>query len=111
MDGQKVFKFSLREVPKVFNDLLDKADLEKSDIDLFIFHQASAVVLDRLQKKLGISNDKWVKIIKDLGNTVSATIPIAISTLKKENNFKNKKNYMLMGFGVGLSVGGCILST
>ena len=35
MDGQKVFKFSLREVPKVFNELLEKADLEKDDIDFY----------------------------------------------------------------------------
>ena len=111
MDGPEVLKFSLNSVPDATHELLNKASMTLDDIDLFIFHQASAVVLDRLQKKLGICDDKWVKLIKDLGNTVSATIPIAISTLKKENNFKNKKNYMLMGFGVGLSVGGCIIST
>ena len=98
-------------MPQATRELLDKASLKLDDIDLFIFHQASAVVLDKLQKKLAIDDQRWVKLIKDLGNTVSATIPIAINILNKDDKLKKNKNYLLMGFGVGLSVGGCILST
>ena len=111
MDGPEVLKFSLNLVPQATRELLDKASLKLDDIDLFIFHQASAVVLDKLQKKLAIDDQRWVKLIKDLGNTVSATIPIAINILNKDDKLKKNKNYLLMGFGVGLSVGGCILST
>ena len=109
MDGKKVFKFSLREVPKVFNELLIKANLKQEDIDLFIFHQASAVILRQLKSKLNIPDEKWFQNIKDMGNTVSATIPIAIKQAKDSGQFKPKMNVMLMGFGVGLSVAGCIV--
>jgi len=109
MDGKKVFKFSLREVPKVFNELLIKASLKQEDIDLFIFHQASAVILRQLKSKLNIPDEKWFQNIKDMGNTVSATIPIAIKQAKNSGQFKPKMNVMLMGFGVGLSVAGCIV--
>ena len=109
MDGKKVFKFSLREVPKVFNELLIKASLKQEDIDLFIFHQASAVILRQLKSKLNIPDEKWFQNIKDMGNTVSATIPIAIKQAKDNGQFKPKMNVMLMGFGVGLSVAGCIV--
>ena len=109
MDGKKVFKFSLREVPKVFNELLIKASLKQEDIDLFIFHQASAVILRQLKSKLNIPDEKWFQNIKDMGNTVSATIPIAIKQVKDSGQFKPKMNVMLMGFGVGLSVAGCIV--
>ena len=109
MDGKKVFKFSLREVPKVFNELLIKASLKQEDIDLFIFHQASAVILRQLKSKLNIPDEKWFQNIKDMGNTVSATIPIAIKQVKDSGQFKPKMNVMLMGFGVGLSVAGCII--
>jgi len=109
MDGKKVFKFSLREVPKVFNELLIKASLKQEDIDLFIFHQASAVILRQLKSKLNIPDEKWFQNIKDMGNTVSATIPIAIKQAKDSGQFKPKMNVMLMGFGVGLSVAGCII--
>ena len=111
MDGPEVLKFSLNLVPKATYELLDKASMKLDDIDMFIFHQASAVVLDKLQKKLNIDDKKWVKIIQNIGNTVSATIPIAINILDKQNKFKENKKFLLMGFGVGLSVGGCIVST
>ena len=109
MDGKKVFKFSLREVPKAFNEILIKANLKQEDIDLFIFHQASAVILRQLKSKLNIPDEKWFQNIKDMGNTVSATIPIAIKQAKDSGQFKPKMNVMLMGFGVGLSVAGCIV--
>ncbi len=109
MDGQKVFKFSLREVPKVFNELLEKADLEKDDIDLFIFHQASAVILRQLKLKLNIPDEKWFQNIKNMGNTVSATIPIAIKQSIDSGLYKPNMKIMLMGFGVGLSIAGCII--
>ena len=53
---------------------------------------------------------KWFNKIENIGNTVSATIPIAINILQNDNKFLDNKRYLLMGFGVGLSVAGCILS-
>jgi len=111
MDGKEVLKFSIREVPKVFNNLLEKANLNKNDIDLFIFHQASAVILRQLKNKLDISDEKWFQNIKNIGNTVSATIPIAIKQAQDTGLYKPNMKIMLMGFGVGLSIAGCILKS
>ena len=86
-----------------------KADLEKDDIDLFIFHQASAVILRQLKLKLNIPDEKWFQNIKNMGNTVSATIPIAIKRSIDSGLYKPNMKIMLMGFGVGLSVAGCII--
>jgi len=110
MDGPAVLKFSLSLVPEATKELLIKASLKKDDIDYFIFHQASAVVLNKLQKKLEIEDKKWVNKIANIGNTISATIPIAINILEEERKFNSSQKYLLMGFGVGLSVAGCILS-
>ena len=60
--------------------------------------------------KLDILDLQWFNQIENIGNTVSATIPIAISILQDENKFSYSKKYLLMGFGVGLSVAGCIIS-
>ena len=109
MNGPEVLKFSLNLVPQATKELLKKACLSQEDISLFLFHQASAVVLDKLKKKLNISDDQWFMDIENLGNTVSATLPIAISTLKNNGSFPENKNICLMGFGVGLSVAGCII--
>ena len=110
MDGPAVLKFSLSLVPEATHELLEKANCKKEDIDTFIFHQASAVVLNKLKKKLDILDLQWFNQIENIGNTVSATIPIAISILQNENKFSYSKKYLLMGFGVGLSVAGCIIS-
>ena len=110
-DGPQVFKFSYREVPKTFNELLEKANLGKSDIDLFIFHQASAIILKRLQTKLDIPDEKWFQNIRNIGNTVSATIPVAIKQARDAGLYKPNMNIMLMGFGVGLSIAGCIVKS
>ena len=98
MDGQKVFKFSYREVPKAFNELLTKAELKQEAIDLFIFHQASAVILRKLKSKLNIPDDKWFQNIKSIGNTVSATIPIALKQAKGQWAIKTKYEYHVNGF-------------
>ena len=110
MDGPAVLKFSLNLVPEATYELLNKANYKIEDIDTFIFHQASAVVLNKLKKKLNIEDMKWFNKIENIGNTVSATIPIAINILQNDNKFLDNKKYLLMGFGVGLSVAGCILS-
>ena len=111
MDGKQVLKFSVREVPKVFDNLLIKSNLKKNDIDLFVFHQASEVILRQLKNKLDIPDEKWFQNIKNIGNTVSATIPIAIKQAIDSGLYKKNMNIMLMGFGVGLSVAGCILKS
>ena len=110
-DGKQVFKFSYREVPKTFNELLEKANLDKSDIDLFIFHQASAIILKQLQTKLDIPDEKWFQNIRNIGNTVSATIPVAIKQARDAGLYRPNMNIMLMGFGVGLSIAGCIVKS
>ena len=109
MNGPEVLKFSLGLVPLATKELLKKASLLQKDIELFLFHQASAVVLNKLQKKLKINDSQWYVDIENFGNTVSATIPIALSNLKKKGKFPENKNVCLMGFGVGLSVAGCII--
>ena len=110
MDGPAVLKFTLNLVPEATYELLNKANYKLEDIDTFIFHQASAVVLNKLKKKLNIEDMKWFNEIENIGNTVSATIPIAINILQNDDKFLDNKKYLLMGFGVGLSVAGCILS-
>ena len=79
------------------------------DIDLFIFHQASKVVLEKLRKTLNIPADKIFNNYNEIGNTVSASIPIALK--EAENRGKLIKDYdvMLVGFGVGYSWGSCII--
>lgn len=108
MNGQEIFAFTLTKVPKMVKDVLTKNNLQKEDIDLFVFHQANKYMLDHLRKKIGIDDKKFFVWMDKVGNTVSSTIPIALCAALEQNLLKGK--VLLAGFGVGLSWGGTVLT-
>lgn len=109
MDGGSIFSFTLKQVPRMVKELIEKSSFVKEDIDLFVFHQANVFMLEFLRKKLKIDNEQFYYCIENVGNTVSNTVPIAICNALKDGTLKNAKNIMLAGFGVGLSWSGCII--
>ena len=109
MNGSAVFMFTMRVVPKAVNDLLIKEKCNTEDIDLFVFHQASKLVIDNLKRLLKLSNEKVFENYQLVGNTVSSSIPIALSQAKSAKKIKKGSIVMLVGFGVGLSWGATII--
>jgi 3-oxoacyl-[acyl-carrier-protein] synthase-3 len=109
MNGREIFNFTAHAIPHLITSVLNKNNINKGNIDLFIFHQANKFILDFLRKKLSIDEDKFYIFIKNCGNTVSSTIPIAIKEAIKEKALDNKKKILIAGFGVGYSWGSTIL--
>lgn len=105
MNGSEIFAFTLRTIPEAVNSLLEKSSMSIDKIDLFVFHQANKFMLDHLRKKMKIPHDKFVMAYECFGNTVSSTIPIALSEAKKAGLLKSGMQIMLVGFGVGYSWG------
>lgn len=108
MHGANVFTFTAENVPNATNRLLERANLKIENIKLFIFHQASSVVLDTIRDKLKIPKEKFYHDIESFGNTVSSTIPIALIKADKEKRIPKKEPILIMGFGVGYSLSGGI---
>ena len=109
MHGANIFDFTLNEIPKSIKNFLKKNHFSTKKINYFIFHQASEFIIKNLQKKLNIPTKKVIIDMENIGNTVSATIPIAIKQSIDSGLYKSNMNIMLMGFGVGLSIAGCII--
>jgi len=109
MNGQEVLRFSLREVPVLMQKVLEKNNLEKEDIDIFVFHQASGFVLNALQKKCAIPEEKFFRCIESTGNTVSSTLPISLARALSEGKIKSGSRVMLLGFGVGFAWSGTVI--
>ena len=107
MNGSEIFNFTIDIVPSLVNDTLNKNQLSREDIDGYVFHQANAFMLNFLRKKLKIEEERFHYYMSEVGNTVSATIPIVLCEKLKENKLKG--NLLLAGFGVGYSWGGCVL--
>ena len=108
MNGPAVFFFTKTKVPIAVKSLLKKSKLNINQIDYFYFHQASKLVLDNIKSNLKIPDNKVSSNVKNIGNTVSSTIPIMIIDDLKKKIIKKNKIIMIMGFGVGYSLSGGI---
>lgn len=103
MDGKAMLDFFSREVPLSIEKLLERNGCELSDIDHFIFHQASTVILERLRLALGIDAERLHQKMHDTGNLVSASVPVALKIVEEEGKIKPDQTILLCGFGAGLS--------
>lgn len=109
MNGGAIYTFTLTKIPKVFNQILDSNDLTIDDLDLVIFHQANKFILDAMQRKLKIPEEKMHRSYENFGNTVSSTIPIGIKIEQELKDKNENKTALILGFGVGLSWAGTII--
>ena len=103
MAGANIFNFTLNEIPKAISEFLKKHNFNFDKISYFIFHQANKFILKNLQKKLKIPDQRIIIDVKNIGNTVSGTIPIVLN--RNLQKIKSGKYALLVGFGVGLSWG------
>lgn len=101
MKGAEIVSFTLKAVPAAIERLLGDANLTMDDIDLFVFHQASAFILDKLRNKIGIPPERFAIALEACGNTVSSTIPMALES--RLGQAPGDRRAMLVGFGVGYS--------
>ncbi len=110
MNGPSIFNFTITNIPKLVLQTAAKNNLELADVDYFIFHQANQFMLEYLRRKIKIDNEKFCIDLADTGNTVSATIPIALKNALTSGRVKKGNKVMLVGFGVGLSWGATIIT-
>jgi 3-oxoacyl-[acyl-carrier-protein] synthase-3 len=109
MNGNEIFNFTLRAIPVLVEETLSRHKLNIADINLFVFHQANGYMLNFMRKKIGIPEDKFYINLANTGNTVSATIPIAIKNAMDEEKIKPNDKVLIAGFGVGYSYGATVL--
>jgi len=109
MDGIEIFNFTLEMVPELVHDTLELNSLRQDEINLFIFHQANKYMLNFLRKKIRIPEERFYYYLDKVGNTVSSTIPIAISNAVHDGLIRPGDKVLIAGFGVGYSWAGNIL--
>ena len=109
MHGAKVLTFAMDIVPKNVNQLLKKIKLNKGKIDKFIFHQASKYILDNINRILSIKKNQIFENYNKVGNTISASIPIALKDASNKKKLKKNHLIVIAGYGVGLSWGSALI--
>lgn len=102
MDGREIFNFMMRRVPDSVDRCLALNGLQRDDVDLFVFHQASRYMVETLAKYMRLDAERVPVTLADGGNTVSSSLPMALEVLGGIDALAGKR-VLLCGFGVGLS--------
>ena len=109
MNGAKVLTFAMDVVPDNVEALLKRIKINRDKIDKFIFHQASKYILDNINRRLSLKKEKTFENYGKVGNTISASIPIALKDAYTKKKIFNNNKIVIAGYGVGLSWGSALL--
>ncbi len=110
MNGGAIFNFTLDAVPAMMKEILEKNQMQKEDVDYYVFHQANKFMLNTIRKVCLLPKDKFYVNLATTGNTVSSTVLIGLKDCLENIIIKSGDKVMISGFGVGLSWGGTILN-
>ncbi len=110
MEGQEVFKFAVRRVPEVIEELLERNALSKEDVDYYVLHQANIRIIQSVAKRLDVAMEHFPAEIDNLGNTSAASIPIVLDRMNQKGDLKEGDRIVISGFGAGLSWGATLLT-
>lgn len=109
MNGSAIFNFTLDAVPAMMKQVLEKNNIEKDDVDYFLFHQANKFMLTTIRKVCGLPKNIFYINLEETGNTVSSTVLIGLKDCLVNGIIKPGMKVMISGFGVGLSWAGTVL--
>jgi 3-oxoacyl-[acyl-carrier-protein] synthase-3 len=108
-DGQTVFRFAVRNTEEVCRRILSRNELQASDIDLLVSHQANRRIILFAAEKLGVPEDKVVINIERFGNTTAATIPLALADAVDAGRIKRGDLLLMVSVGAGFTVGALLI--
>jgi 3-oxoacyl-[acyl-carrier-protein] synthase III len=103
MDGRQVFRFASRTVPRVIEQVLEKANLTLDDVDWIIPHQANLRIMEAVAKRLHLPDEKFYANIDQYGNTSAGSVPIALCEAVERQYIQPGQQIVLVGFGAGLT--------
>ena len=105
MDGMSVFSFGISAAPKAMKNLWEHFSIDPESVDKYFFHQANHFMNEKIRKKLKIAEEKAPYILKNIGNSSSASIPENIVVSCREEFESKPMNCIGCSFGVGLQYG------
>ena len=109
MEGNAVFKFAVKVLDEVVAEALAKNNLQKSDIDWLIPHQANVRIIQSTARKLGMSMEKVVVTVDRHGNTSAASIPLALDEAVRDGRIRDGHRVLLEAVGGGFTWGAVLI--
>lgn len=103
MRGNEVFKVAVTKLSEVVEQTLEANNMDKSELDWLVPHQANFRIIKATAKKLSMSLDQVVITLEKYGNTSAATVPTALDTAIRDGRIKRGQNLLLEAFGGGFA--------
>lgn len=110
MAGNDVYKFAVRIMSEASIKALEQANLNTSDIDCLIPHQANIRIIEASAKRLKLGMDKVYINLNKYGNMSAASVPVALDEAYREGKINKGDNIVLVGFGGGLTWGSSVIN-
>jgi 3-oxoacyl-[acyl-carrier-protein] synthase-3 len=105
MDGKSVFKFTSQKLPGFVERFFEQVGSSLSEVDMVLPHQASPTAMWLVQRRLGVAPEKFMVIAPEFGNTIAASIPMALHEAISRGKLKRGDRAMLLGTSAGFSMG------
>ncbi|MBW0146164.1 beta-ketoacyl-ACP synthase III [Marinobacter arenosus] len=109
MKGNEVFKVAVNTLGKIVDETLDANQMQKSDIDWLVPHQANLRIIAATAKKLNMSMDRVVVTVNEHGNTSAASIPLALDVAVRDGRIQRNDVLLLEAFGGGFTWGSALI--
>lgn len=109
LQGAALYRTAIKRLSMEIQAFLREHALSTEDIDRWIFHQANGRLLTALGERLGLSDTRMVSILSSVGNTSSASLPLALDAAHRQHRLQPGRLILLGAFGGGLTWGIALL--
>ena len=109
MKGNEVFKVAVRTLESMVDEVIEKNNLQKGEIDWFVPHQANLRIIAATAKRLDIPMERVVLTVAEHGNTSAASVPMALDTAVRDGRIKRGDLLLLEAFGGGFTWGASLI--
>jgi 3-oxoacyl-[acyl-carrier-protein] synthase-3 len=108
-DGGAVFKYAVRKMAEVSENLLARNGLKASDLALLVPHQANRRIIAATAERLGLKDEQVIINIDEFGNTTAGTLPLALNSARQQGRLKKGDLVLLAAVGAGFTTGATLL--
>ncbi|HWS02764.1 MAG TPA: beta-ketoacyl-ACP synthase III [Gammaproteobacteria bacterium] len=110
MDGQAVFKFAVKVLAEVAEEVIAAAGMTKEQVDCLVPHQANIRIMHATAKKLHLAPEKCVVTVDHHGNTSAASIPLALDEAMRSGKVGAGETALIEGVGGGFTWGAALIT-
>ena len=109
MKGNELFKVAVRTLGRIVDETLEANNMDKSELDWLIPHQANLRIISATARRLGMTLDKVIVTVDRHGNTSAASVPLALDEAVRSGRIKRGDKLLLEAFGGGLTWGSALV--